>query len=396
MKATIKATSIVFCALLLFSVNPVALKSQEKQPLELNLFYSKTCPHCRAELEFLKKIETEFPSLTIHKYVTSDPGSETKLSELAKIYGAERYLGLVPLTFVGQDFFVGFDNDENIGAQIRSSIERQLKGLVPSIPEPELKPKPAPLGIGRTLSVPFLGELDKSKYSLFSLAVILGFLDGFNICSLGALILILGLVITLRSRRKIATYGGIFILTTALVYGLLIFGWYKVFSFFSSSLNWLTFLIGLIGIAGGIYFLNQFRRVKKYGPTCEMAGTKLISIFSKKIEGLLGSQGRTFAMIAAIIAFAVVVAIVEFPCSAAVPVVFAGVLAGNHLPILSILGYLAVFLLFYLIDEIIVFSIAVSKLDLWLASPRFASKILLAEGIILLGLGGYYLLNLLF
>ena len=43
-------------------------------------------------------------------------------------------------------------------------------------------------------NIPLIGEIDLAKYSLPAQAVVLGFFDGFNVYSLGALVLILGLV----------------------------------------------------------------------------------------------------------------------------------------------------------------------------------------------------------
>lgn len=114
-KILAKSTIWIFGLIGIFAIGINGAYGQEQKLPEVNLFYSKTCLHCRAELEFLGSIQIEFPELIIRKYRTSDSNNREKLLELAQEYGAERYLGLVPLTFIGEDFFIGFDNAEGIG-----------------------------------------------------------------------------------------------------------------------------------------------------------------------------------------------------------------------------------------------------------------------------------------
>ena len=222
--------------------------------------------------------------------------------------------------------------------------------------------------------------------------MVLGVLDGFNVCSLGALVLILGLVLALRSRKKVLIFGGLFILTTAIVYGFLIVLWYQIFSFLVPYIRIMEILIGILGIGGGIYFLKEFIKFRKQGPTCEIKGRKqMMSKFSSKFQKSLQESGNILLLSGLVLLFAGIVTIVEFPCSAALPVIFAGVLAQSGLPAFSYLLYIAFYLLFYMLDEIIVFLIAFFTMKIWLASSRITTWIILVQAIILFGLGAYYL-----
>ena len=177
--------------------------------LEINFFYSETCNHCADEQKFLDEMEEKYPKVKINRHSISLAQCREELINLCRKYGLEKYIGLAPLTFVGEEFFLGFDDAE--GRKIEESIQRQLDGIGSDQDKDKKK-----------INLPIIGEVDLTKYSLPAQAVILGFFDGFNVCSLGALILILGLVLILRSRSKILIFGGIFILTTAIIYGLLI------------------------------------------------------------------------------------------------------------------------------------------------------------------------------
>ncbi len=398
MKKFLLATLIFSFALGSFLISPQINRAEhtsvEGNTLEIHFFYSQSCPHCVKEEFFLNDIEKEYSQVEINRYPIEDSSTHELLFELAEKHNAERYLGSVPMTFVEEDFFLGFDNRNGIGEKIENSIKRQLE------PDGKGNGQTATSTNGITnvedkIDLPLVGEINPGNYSLPALSVLLGFLDGFNICSLGALVLILGLVITLRSRKKILGLGGIFIITTVLIYGLLIVLWYQLFSALSSAIGAITAIVGLLAIFGGIFFLSEFRQYKKYGPTCNTAGNRLVSKLSARVQKAFQSKKGFFALAGIIFAFAAAITIVEFPCSAAVPVVFAGILAEQSLSAFGYLFYITLFVLFYMLDELIVFFIAVWKMDVWMASPKFVTWATLIEGLILLLLGGYYLLSLL-
>lgn len=359
---------------------------QENPPaggLEIDFFYNEICPYCADEEKFLDDIEKKYPEIKVNRYIAADSSNQKLLIDLLKKHDAERYLGLVPLTFVGEEFFLGFDNSDGIGKKIEESIQRQLK---------DLEPKPEE---NNKINLPIIGEIDLTKYSLPAQAVVLGFFDGFNICSLGALILILGLVLVLRSRTKILIFGGTFILVTAIVYGLLIVLWYQVFYLVAPVLKIMNIFVGVLGILGGVYFFKKFLKYKKYGPTCDIdEGKGVVGKFSKRLKDNFKKSGGLWAIILSIFIFAIVIAIVEFPCSAVIPVFFASALVEAQISGLTYLLYIAIFILFYMLDEIIIFLIAVFTMTIKLSSSRVMVWLVLLESIVLFGLGIYYLFGL--
>ncbi len=396
----VAAAATFLVVLLLFPAIPVTAHAGENHidggeeeatsTLDLYLFYSATCPHCQAELSFLQGIEKKYPRLNIHRYSIQNQNKYELLRSLAQEHNAEQYLGSVPLTFVGDDFFAGFDSAEGVGAKIERSIQRQL-GSGTAGPDSGENGTTS----GRMLDVPLIGSMSTGEYSLPVLAVILGGLDGFNVCSLGALALILGLVITLRSRRKILLYGGAFLATTAVVYGLLIVLWYQLFEQLSAYLGVMQALIAVIAFAGAGYFLWQFRRFRLYGPTCGFSGGRFVTRITNNIQAGFRDSASVFTLAGSIALFAAVITIVEFPCSAAVPVVFAGILAEAQLSPMMYIAYIALFVLFYLLDELVVFGIAAWRMSVWLSSPRLVVWITLTEALILIALGMHYFVALL-
>ncbi len=354
---------------------------------QILFFYSPTCPHCRDEQVFLDKLEDEFPDLAVERVSVNSSGSMDRLAPLLEQKDASNYLGVVPITFVGDELFIGFDNEKNIGKAMRESLLRQF-GLSTKDEKSNIVVAGS---VNQNINVPFVGNVGFSSLPLPVLTILLGFLDGFNVCSLGALLVILGLVITLKSRTKIFIYGGAFILTTAIVYGLLIVLWHQIFKTLSPYLRTLQIIIGLVGILGGVYFVKEFFRIKRQGMVCETSNNKLIKDVTRKIKEVFSSPGKSLTIVGSILVFSAIIAVVEFPCSAAVPLVFAGILADAGLPTFGYLGYIALFIVFYMIDEIIVFSVAVWKMNIWLSSPKFSKWVVLVEALVLFIIGFYYL-----
>lgn len=362
--------------------------------IEIDFFYSPTCPHCAEEKIFLDQIKEKYPQIEINRHSLSLKENIELLKQFYQEYGVpSKNFGLVPVTFIEGKYFLGFS------PRIEEDIEECIENLVEGKDQAEcLGGEPSSEEVTQAnlekIEVPILGEINPKDYSLGALSVILGVLDGFNVCSLGALVLILGIVLALRSRRKTFVFGGLFILTTAIVYGILIVIWYQVFSLLSSYFRVMEILLGILGIGGGLYFLKEFFRLRKQGLVCEAeTGKELMSRFSEKFKKSLSRSQNILLLIGMVILFAGLITIVEFPCSAVVPVAFAGILAKSGLSTFSYLLYISIFVLFYMLDEIIVFLAAVFTMSIWLSSSRVTVWIALIEALILFGLGAYYLLG---
>jgi len=374
-----KFTLVVLSLVFLFSAFSISAKE-----VEIDFFFSPTCPHCAREEKFLDELENKYPDIKINRYLVSGKENVDLLKEYYKKYDVSKsYYGMVPATFTNDKYFIGFS--EKIGENIEECILKCKQGEM-------LEGGFSIFNLEESIDLPIIGSINIKNFSLPVLAIVLGVLDGFNICSLGALVLILGLVLAIKSKKKTLLFGGLFIVTTALVYGLLIVVWYQIFSLFTPYMRLMQIFIGLLGIGGGIFFLKQFLKFRKYGPTCEVAtGEGIITKFSSKFKDSIRNSTNTLLVAGSILVFAGIITIIEFPCSAVIPVAFAGVLAQAGLSTFQYLLYISIFLVFYMLDEIIVFLIAFFTMKLWLASSKVITWITLAEAIILFALGIYYI-----
>lgn len=351
---------------------------------QINFFYSSTCPHCAKAKEFLTDLKKNNSQLVLNQYEVSQ--NNQQLIEFYKKYKVPtQSQGLVPVIFIDKQYFIGFS--EEIAQQIKQCIIG-INGQPETTNQKECSSE-------KNITLPIVGKLNPSKFALPVIAIILGIMDGFNVCSLGALLIILALVLALKSRFKTLVFGGAFIITTAFVYGILIFFWYQLFNLITPYLRKMELLIGIFTIGGGIYFFKEFVKFKKQGPTCNIGpAQKIEGGFSKKFQSLLENKAKTLTIIISILLFALVITIVEFPCSAAVPVAFAGILTKAQLPGWLYLIYIILYVAFYMFDELLVFLIAFFSMKLWFASPKFIIWITLAESLIMFSLGTYYLFGL--
>lgn len=338
---------------------------------EINFFYSPTCPHCAKEEKFLDELKKEYPQLEIKKYEFSK-----NIELVKKLYQdynvSQQEQGLVPITFTASRYFVGFN--EQIGEEIRGCIKECLLGEEP---------------FSQKIKIPIFGQIDAEKFPLPLLAIIFGFFDGFNICSLGALVLILGLVIALKSKRKILILGGAFILITVIVYWTLVFLWHRLFVFIAPQIRRMEILIGLLAAVGGWYFLKEFLNARKKGVVCKFGG--LSENLAKKIQNIFEKKAGILMMLSAVLLFAAAVTVIEFPCTAFFPVLFTGILAQANISFSLSLFYIGLYVFFYMLDELIVLFVAVFTLKIWVASPKFVTWLNLAAAIMLFLFGFYYL-----
>lgn len=354
---------------LFFLLTPFYVFAQET--LEINFFSSPTCPHCSsAERFLLDYIENSDLDLEFNKYYIAN--NLDLVQDYYKKYSVSpNQQGLVPAIFINDNYFIGFN--KNIKKQIIDAIEdNQDRNL-------------------NLTKIPLIGEVDLKAFSLPVLAITLGIVDGFNVCSLGALVLILGLVMVLKSRKKIFLIGATFLLTTALVYGLLIFLWHQLFTFIAPYIRSLEFLIGILALIGGLYLLREFYKAYKSGPVC--SSNNLMSRLSPKIEKVFKNKNNIFLLFSAVFIFAIVVTIIEFPCSAFLPVLFTSILVESGISTQQSIWYIFLYMLMYLLDELIIFIIAVLTLKIKIVSPKFIIFFNLLAAFIFIVLGLFYLLG---
>ncbi len=360
-------------------------------PEEVHILEDERCPDCRRLKEYLQE---EYPEVEIISYKVGDEEEEDRFEfivccEKGIDYELRRR---VPTVVIGEnlfqpDFFEGLHYDREGSQGEREVIRKAIKGEDVQDEIDELR------GV---VSIPFTDwKIDTREISLPIMGAVLGSLDGLNVCSIGALILILTIVLTFKSRKKILFYGGLFILTAVTIYGLLVFAWTAAFEALSRFIGPINIVIGVAAALGGVYFLREFVRFYKHGPTCQSSSNKYVTKATKKLkEDFNSSTAQAATLITSVILFAAVITLVELPCSFGLPMVYGGALAEAGLSWGMYAFYIILYLFFYMLIELVIFSGAVITKEVWVAQSNLITWVYFAGTLVLFFLSYYYLIGL--
>jgi len=346
----------------------------QKEKIEIDFFYSAICPHCAEEKEFLQTLKEKYPEIEIKEYeVFYGLENQKILNEFYEKYQLpDREKGYVPVTFTPTKYFVGFN--EQTGQEIEACL-RECLGEGKAVPQ-------------KTKFL-FFGEIDISKMSLPVLTITLGALDGLNPCAMWVLLFLILLLINTRSRKRIILIGGTFILASGIVYFLILSAWLKLFLAIS-YVNLTRIIIGVFALGVGIW---QIRNFIKFKPgVCKVTdgevglGDKIKSGLKNHAERLVFSP-LTFGIFGGIIILALGVNLIEFFCSAGLPATFTRILTLNHLTNLSYYLYLLLYTFIFMLDDLIVFSLAVITLSRIGFTEKYNYWATLIGGLLILTLG---------
>ena len=203
----------------------------------------------------------------------------------------------------------------------------------------------------------------------------------------------LSIVLSFKSRRKIFFYGGLFILVSVTVYGVLVFAWRGLHEMFAQYTNILGTVIGIAAILGGIYFFKEFYRFFRYGPSCNSSENKIAQRATEKLQKAFENPQRgALALAGSIMLFAVIITFVELPCSIGFPIIFTGILTDAGISLTSSIFYILLYLFFYMLIEVIIFMGAVMTREIWMLNSKAVTWITLFASLIMFYLGYYYLL----
>ena len=349
------------------------------QDIRVDFFYSNTCPHCADESEFLEEMEEKYPQIEVARMGVWE---QENLDLLEKLYNQhevpQEVRGFVPVTFINEYYFFG--NTENQNKEIENSIRTGL-GL-PALETEEANNK---------IKIPFIGEVDIGGFSPLALAVVLGALDGFNACAMVALGFLLAVLVATGIRKRVFLIGSVFILVSGMVYFLFISAWLNLFLVLE-NIKIITILVGFaVTLFAGFLLKDYFS-----GVVCKLCQVKpgKQGFFSRIEQKLfLKMQKLTTAEMSlpiTLLGVAVVAAginMVELVCSFGFPLVFTKILTSWELSTLSYYSYLLVYILFYMLDDFVIFLIAVWTLRITQASEKYLKAIKLISGILLLLLG---------
>ena len=365
---------------------------KKSETVTIYFFHSDTCSHCKAEKKFLESIKKDYPNLVIRSYEVSS-STNYDYMKIAKDRMGSTSTG-VPFTVIGDEFFNGYmasigsrmkatlDSYYNDNTEVETPILEEPK-LEEKEEEPKLEEKEEPKKEENTeYDIPLLGKIDAKEASIPLIAIILGFIDGFNPCALWILLFLINMLFNMKNRKKMWLLGTTFLVTSAFVYFLAMLGLSVVLSF--AAITWVRRIIALVAIIGGVLNLRSYLTAKEDG--CHVVDEKKRKKYFTKIKALTAEQNLLIALIG-IIALAASVNLVELACSAGFPTIFITILELNNIDGLIKIGYILIYILFFLIDDLAIFIIAMLTLKISGVTTKYSKLAHLVGGIIMIIIG---------
>ena len=385
-----KKFKILGLFLLLTIIFPFHVKADNI--INIHLFYGDGCPHCAEEEEFLNDYLKEEKNAKLIKYeVWHDKDNQKKFTTVQD--KLDNHSNGVPYLIIGDKVLVGYI-EGTTDVRIKKYVEEyktsdKYVDKVTHILEGKEETKKDELKKTDEevdeYNLPILGKVNPKKVSLPVLAVVLGLVDGFNPCAMWILLFLITMLINTKDRKKMWILGLIFILTSGIVYLAFMLTWLNLASFIS-KIFFVRLLVALVALIIGFINLNNFYKSTKKDDGCEVVDKKDRKKIMNQIMKITKEKSFILA-IGGIIILAASVNIIEMMCSIGLPLIFTQILAMNSLSFGSYMLYMFLYILFFLIDDIVIFVIAMSTLKVTGISTKYNKYSHLVAGIITILIG---------
>ena len=337
--------SLIILGIILLFTGQESAKPITTEGFEVHFFYLPDCSHCEEQDPFNRELVTTY-SIDIKYHNAGEPKGAALLTEMLAAIGVKVWPEF-PVTIFGRQAFSGWESAETTGERIKLALQQCLAGNCPEggiIEEPQDE-----------VTLPIIGKITLSEYSLPGLAIILGLVDGFNPCAMWVLAYLISLIMTLKDKRRIWLLVGSFVFASGVLYFLFMTAWLNAFLLIG-YFRPVTIVIGLAALGAGTLNIREFIRTKG-AIVCEVGDEESRKKTMRKMEKVVFSP-LTLATIAGIIALAFAVNLIEFVCSAAIPAIFTHVLSLSNLPTLRYYAYILLYDFFFMLDDLIIFGSA--------------------------------------
>lgn len=159
---------------------------------------------------------------------------------------------------------------------------------------------------------------------------------------------------------------------------------------FLGSLLFVRTVIGMVALVGGAYYLREFFADREQ--VCKVTAPEQRQRVFKRLKDLARERNFLLAM-SGILMLAFLVNLVELVCSAGIPAVYTQILAMHELPEWQYYGYLLLYILVFMADDLIVFFTAMMTLRISGITTRYSRYSHLIGGAVLIAIGMLMLLR---
>ena len=345
----------------------------------LDLFYGAECPHCHKEIEWLKEVQLSHTELKVNQYEVWHNNENHLLMQKRLLELGENPIG-VPLNIIGETVIIGFQRQEILNA---------LKDVYSLDCDYSCTNEEAANLIAGT---PTWEKWLKASWPIMALA--LGLADGFNPCAMWSLFVLLGFLLGIDSKKRRWLIGGVFIASSGILYfaALLTYllGFGEVSALMATStMNWVFRGVGFLALGTGAHTLWVARKAQI---ECTVRDATSRRRFSEHMNAILEKKSLWLVLLG-VTGLAFSVNSVELLCSFAIPTTFTATLISLNIPFWEQLTALGLYDIAYILDDLLVFIIAMWTLSLKVFSPKIVQWSHIAGGLLLLIIGGALLFN---
>lgn len=340
------------------------IKNDEK--VNIYLFYSKICPHCQKEEKYFETLKEKYQDkINIYTYEVTENKTNNEIMKSLKKELKENSQG-VPFTIIGSKTFLGYD--ESLNERIENTIESYLDENTKT---------------DNTYTIPILGKIEGKNASIILIAIILGFIDGFNPCAMWILLLLINMCISIKDKKKMLIVCLTFIITSGIIYFLSMLGIGFILDL--TTIAYIRNIIAILAIVLGIYNLYTYIKTRKE-TGCHVVKKEKRKTIITKINNILNNK-NTLLMFGGTIILATSVNLIEMACSLGFPTIFLELLSINNIHSFLKVTYLLIYILFYLIDDIIVLFLSIKAFETKGISTKYNKYVHLIGGLIMILMG---------
>ena len=390
----VMAIVAVAVALLALTATPPAAIADDDgaEEVRIVLFWGDGCPHCASEKAFLEGLVARHTTVAVDAYeVWNDEANRRRFVEVAEAHGIEP--SGVPGTFVAGRAWIGFS--DAIGAEIEAVVVAELARIAAAspTPAPSMSTVPAtsvaPAPSASAVELPVFGRRVPAAGSLVTMTALIALVDGFNPCSLWVLSILLAMMLHSGSRRRLLAVGVTFLVVAGAAYGLFMLGLFAVLDWVGYS-TWVRVAIAaVVGIFGIVAIKDYFWYGR--GPSLSIPEDRKPGIVRRSRQIAL-SERSLVALVPITGLLAAGVSLLELPCTAGFPVMWNGILAERGVAGPAFAGLLLLYLAIYLLDELVLFSIALVTMRVTKMQERHGRALKLTAGSVMLALAAVMLL----
>ena len=378
---------LTYILLFLIMFIPCVIFGSEKY-LNIYLFYGDGCPHCAEEEEWFKTYLEKNKNIKIHRYeVWYDKDNQEKYSKVHEILN-DKSSG-IPYLVIGESVISGFDKDLT-PERIRNAVEyysnvnyKDKVGMYLGVVSESETGQDETKYEDTKVKIPLLGTKEAKDVSIGLSAILIGAVDGFNPCAMWILLFLISMLLGMKNKKRMWILGITFLASSALVYFLFLLSWLNL-SIFLNKVLYIRVAISFFAVLFGVLQVVNFFFKKDDG--CEVVGNKNRKRIIKSIQKIIKEKSFILAILG-IILLAASVNIIELLCSLGLPVMFTHILAINEVSKVGQILYSLLYVLFFMIDDIIIFIIAMKTLEIKAISNKYGKYSHLIGGLIMIIIG---------